>query len=265
MNLFKRELKSGYKGILIWTISTMALNYVSYWKYGGDGAADQMSEIFTGFSNIVNTLLGVSPLGVSDVMGYSALIIYYVYFIGLIYALMLGSKILQKELDDHTSEFLFTKPISREHILATKSIVAVISMAIFNIFNALISVALMTSVNDPIYSNGEITKYITLAYVGLFILMLVTYFITIAANCVFANKRMSMIFGGLFIMYAYATGVAVLSFDKLTDWTIISPWRYFSLDVIVTDGFNFIYLIICIVIVVLAYLIARVGINKKMF
>lgn len=264
MNLFKRELKANLKPLIIWTICSLLLTYVSYWEYGLTDPQD-MADIFNGFPTMVNTLFGVSPLGISDVIGYAALITYYIYFIGLAYALILGSKMVQKELDDHTSEFLFTKPISRHKVLVAKTAVAKINMFIFTLLNFALTTVMMINTDDKVYSDSEIIKYMALAYLGLYILMLVTYFITIAANSIFANKRMSMIFGGLFIMYAYATGVAVLSFEKLNDWTIISPWRYFSLDVIVTDGFNFIYLIICIVIVVVAYLIARLGINKKMF
>lgn len=265
MNLFRREFKANSKAMIIWTVATIALNYVSYWKYGGTGATEQMNQIFSGFSDVVNTLFGVSPLGVSDVMGYAALIIYYVYFIGLIYALLLGAKILQKELDEHTAEFLFTKPISRIKILNIKSVVAIINMAVFNIFNAIVSIGLMISVNDLVYSDSEITKYIGLSYLGLFILMVMTYAITIVFNTLFANARASIGGGGLFIVYAYASAVIILSFEKLNDLTILSPWRYFSPDVLVNDGFSIIYLIICIVIISICYGCALRAIKSKMF
>ncbi len=265
MNLFKREMKSTYKSLIVWTVASLVLTYISYWEYGLSDSADQMSDLFAGFPDIINTLFGVSPLGVNDVVGYAALIIYYITFIGLAYALILGSKMVQKELDDKTSEFLFTKPIGRTKVLKVKTAVAKLDMFIFILFNYLLTVVMMINVSDPAYTDSEIIKYITLTYFGLYLLMVVTYLITVAANSVFSNKVMSLSIGGLFIMYSYATAVIILSFEKLNDLTIISPWRYFALDVIVNDGFNFVYLIILIGLSVISYGIAYKAIKTKTF
>lgn len=264
MNLFKRELKANLKPLIIWTICSLLLTYISYWEYGLTDPQD-MADIFNGFPPVANTMFGVSPLGMTDVVGYAALIVYYIYFIGLAYALILGSKIVQKELDDKTSEFLFTKPITRHQVLASKTVVAKLYMLVFVVLNWALTTVMMIGTDDLVYSDSEIIKYMALAYIGLYIMMLVTYFITVAASSAFVNKRMSMVFGGLFILYSYATAVAILSFEDLNDLTIISPWRYFSLDVIVNDGFNFIYLLICIVIVICSYLIAHKAIERKVF
>lgn len=265
MNLFKRELKANSKAMIIWTLSSMLLCYVSYWEYGAADAADQMADLFAGFPPVVNTLFGVSPLGVSDIVGYSALIIYYIYFIGLIYAMMLGSKLVQKELDDQTSEFLFTKPIERTKVLFVKTLVAKLNLFIFIVFNAIITISLMINIGDKVYSDAEIIKYMILSFFGLYLFMIVTFMVTIAVNMLVRNKRASMIAGGMFIMYSYASSVAVLSLEKLNDFTIISPWRYFSPDIIVNDGFSIIYFSIFAIVSVALYIVARNAIKTKTF
>ncbi|WOO88039.1 ABC transporter permease subunit [Mollicutes bacterium LVI A0039] len=264
MNLFKREFKANLKALIIWTISSAALCYMSYWEYGLSDSADQMSDLFAGFPPIINTVFGVSPLGVNDIVGYSALIIYYIYFIGLIYALITGSKMIQKELDDQTSEFLFTKPITRKSVLLYKTVVAKINFAIFILANFLITIQMMTNIGDSTYSNEEIIKYMALTFFGLYILMLVTYMITIAASVFFTDKRFSMIAGGMFIMYSYASSIVILSFEKLNDLTILSPWRYFATDIVVNEGFSAVYLLICIIISIGFYLVANKSIQTKM-
>lgn len=264
MNIFVRELKANYKGLIIWTACTLILTYVSYWEYGLTDVS-QMASIFNGFPDMINTLFGVSPLGMNDILGYAALIVYYIYFAGLIYAMTLGSKIVQKELDDQTSEFLFTKPVARAKVLKMKTAVAKIYMLIFIIANFAITAIMATSFDDSVYNNEEIVKYLFFAFIGLYILMLVTYMVTLAASTNFKQKKMSMIAGGGFILYSYASSVAILSFEQLNDYTILSPWRYFSLDILINDGFSIIYLIICLVLVIGLYVVAVKGIKNKTF
>lgn len=264
MNVFKYELKTNFKALIIWTLCAAALIYVSFWEYGATNSLD-MDALFAGFPPVINTLFGVSPLGVSDIIGYAALIVYYINFIGLAYALILGNKMIQKELDDKTSEFLFTKPITREKVLFAKSAVAIINMVVLTLVSFGLTTVMMVNIGAEEYTNTEIVKYMLLTYFGLFILMLLTYFITLAANVIFKQKRVSLAIGGAFIMYAYASGVAVLSFEKLNDYYFLSPWRYFSLDVIVTDGFSIILLLLCIVGSAIAYVLASLLIERKTF
>lgn len=264
MNIFKREMKSNLKPFIIWTITSALITFISYWEYGLIDST-QMAGIFAGFPPIMNTLFGVSSLGASDIIGYSALIIYYIYFIGLFYAMLLGAKIIQKEIDDQTSEFLFTKPIKRSKVLFVKATIGKIYLFLFTLINYGVGVGMMISANDGLYTNTEIVKYMTLTYLGFYILMLVVFFITLAASVVFKNKRYALIVGGAFIGYSYLSGVLVQGFEKLNNLEFLSPWRYFSVDVIVNDGFSIVYLLICIALSVVAYLIATKAIKSKTF
>lgn len=265
MNVFIRELKAGSKPLIIWSVLSMMLSGVAFWEYGLADSAQQISDLFAGFPDIINTLFGVSPLGVDDVIGYAALIIYYIYFIGLAYALILGSQIIQKEVDGNTSEFLFTKPMSRTKIYYAKSFVAKLNLFVFSFANFIVTTILMIGVEDLRYTNSQIVKYMALSYLGLYILMVTTYFVTVGASCLFKNKQLSLLCGSLFILYSYASAIIVLSFDKLQDWIIISPWRYFNLDVIVNDGFSILYTVLLIVISVITHYLGIKGLKYKDF
>lgn len=264
MNIFKYELKATSKELIIYTASSILLSYISYWEYGLTDS-QQMGAIFDGFPDIINIIFGISPLGLSDVLGYAALIIYYLYFIGLIYALMLGAKQIQKEIDGHTAEFLFTKPITRTKIYLEKSKVAVINLGIFVLFNWLMTVVMVVPINDPAYSSRQLVIYLGYAFFGLYLLMLMTYFITLAANLATTNKLIGLVVGFVFIFYSYGTALITLIFDRFEDLTIISPWRYFNLDIIVNEGFKLSYLSIAVVFIIIMYALGYKAIKSKSF
>ncbi len=263
--LFKRELKDNFKAFMIWSIVTGLLIFVSYWEYGALDNPQDMGAIFTSFPQIAEVLFGVSPLGMEDIIGYAALIQYYIYFIGIAYAFILGGKMIQKELDDQTSEFLFTKPITRRTIYQVKSFVGVIYLVLFNAIAYSFTIWQMTSISDEVYTNDEIRKYMLISQIGLFLFMLVVYQLALTGNIVFKNKRYGTIIASLFIYYSYMTNIAVQGFDKLNDLTIISPWRYFGMDLIVNGDVLFIYIVILITIYIIAKVFAYIYINDKQF
>ncbi len=263
--LFKRELKVNLKTFLIWFVISGGLIFVSYWEYGALDNPQQMGTIFTSFPKIAAVLFGVSPLGIEDIIGYGALIQYYIYFIGIAYAYMLGTKLMQKELDDHTAEFLFTKPITRRKIYQIKSAVGVIYITLFNIGCYGLTTWQMLTIGDNVYSDVEIQKYMFLSQIGLLLFMLIVYQLSLTGNIIFKNKRYAAIIAGIFIYYSFMTNIAVQVFDKLSDLTIISPWRYFAMDIIVKDDIQISFLIILGVIYVTSKVFAYKFIENKQF
>lgn len=266
-SLFKRELKSNLKALIIWTVSCCALVLVSFWEYGATADVASLEQLFLGFPDIVNVLFGVSSLGMKDILGYFALIMYYVYFVGISYAFVMGNNIMQKEVDDKTSEFLFTKPISRTKILIAKILVPMLNFAIFNAFSAFASVKIMTNIGDTVYSNSDITTATILSFVGLFLLMILVFMVTLSLNVILENKKKASALSGVFILYTYAMNVCVQIFEPMSNMEILTPWKYFYVDTIVNDGYtlNFLYVAIVIVICFILYILSNKKIQTKSF
>ncbi len=264
--LFKREIKSSFKSFLIWTISTLFVTYMSFWEYGVIGEDTDYDAMFATMPEIARVLLGLTDLGMSNIIGYYALIIYYIIFIGVAYAFILGNSIMQKELDDKTSEFLFTKPITRRDILIGKMLSSVTMILFYCLINAIFTIVMMTNIGDNVYPNNEITLIVSLSYIGLCILMLIIYQITLALN-IATNKKVASAAAGLIIMYMYAMSLAVQIFEPIKDMNILTPWRYFAIDVIVhnDNSFNVLYIIISILIIGVFKLLAFKTIETKTF
>ncbi len=263
--LFIREMKTNFKSWLIWMILSVLLIVIAYWEYGAIDDTAAMGQIFTSFPQIASVMFGLTPLGMEDIIGYAGLMQYYIYFIGVAYAFILGNKLIQKELDDQTAEFLFTKPIKRQTIFKVKASVGTIYIFLFNILVYLANIWQMTSIGDSVYSNDEIVRYMAVSQIGLFLFMLSIFMIALAGNIVFANKRTGVIITGVFITYSYVTYILIQSFEKLNDLVIISPWRYFSMDLIVLDEVKIGYAIILFAIAAIAKAVAYYRIENKQF
>ncbi len=264
--LFKREIKSSYKSFLIWTISTFLVTYMSFWEYATIGNSTDYDAMFSTIPKTGQLMFGLTDLGMGDIIGYYGLIFYYIVFIGVAYAFILGNNIMQKELDDKTSEFLFTKPITRRNILIGKMLSSWVIIVLYCLINAIGTVVMMTNLGDDVYTNSEITMIVSLTYIGLCILMFMIYQITLALNITF-NKKIASAASGLIIMYMYAMSLAVQVFEPIKDMNILTPWRYFAIDVIVHND-NMIkisYIIVSILIIGVFKLLAFRKIEDKSF
>ncbi len=263
--LFKRELKANSKAFIIWSILTILLIAIAYWEYSVIDNPAELGLVFTSFPQVASVMFGLSPLGMEDIIGYGSLMQYYIYFIGIAYAYILGNKLIQKELDDQTAEFLFTKPISRQHVYQTKALIGTIYLGLFNLIAYGASVIAMTRIGDSVYTNSEIAKYMAISYLGLFLFMYVIFNIALSGNIVFVNKRYGSMLAGAFIAYSYMTYILVLSFEKLNELIIISPWRYFTLDLIVENEVKIIYILILLILAFVAKAVALKYIKIKQF
>lgn len=264
-NLLKQELKSNFREFMIWTVLSNMLIIIAYWEFSAINDPVQMGMVFNSLPKIAKILFGLSPLGMTDIIGYAALIQNYIYFIALAYAFILGGKIIQKEIDNQTAEFLFTKPISRTKIYTLKVLVASGYLILYKILTCIVSIGYMLQIKDAFYTNAEIIKYMFLSELGLGLLMLLVFNISLSGNIYFKNKRYSLSLVGGFLAYSYFSNVLVQGVEGLNNYTIISPWRYFAMDVIVGQQLKLIYPLIIISLIIICKLVAYKRIKVKQF
>jgi ABC-2 type transport system permease protein len=140
MNILKRELRAGLKPFILWTVGMFILVFIGIAKFQGisAGGAD-ISQLLNQFPRPVLAVLGMAGLDVSTLGGYSAILFYYVLICAVIYAVHIGSSAVTRESVDKTYEFIFTKPVSRDKILAMKLTAGWIFLFIFCVLNAVFS------------------------------------------------------------------------------------------------------------------------------
>lgn len=79
-----------------------------------------LSEVLKGFPEGMAKLTGFSDLIFTSVIGFYGLTMIYVTLIGAIQAMNLGITIVGKETTNKTSDFILTKPITRQEVLGSK-------------------------------------------------------------------------------------------------------------------------------------------------
>ena len=141
-NITATEITLNQRGLLIWTIVVSLLILVCLGSFGFMVEAGFV-EIIADLPELITSGLGLDPQIFADVNLYHAgLVMLYGLLLTSIYAMMLAGKMVSKEVDLGTVEFLYTKPVTRTAVLISKALSFLVLLTILWIAIYLVSTAL---------------------------------------------------------------------------------------------------------------------------
>lgn len=230
MNIYKMEVKKGFKGLLIWSVVCLLLTILFMSMF------PSMKDM--GMEEIVKTKLDGMPsallkaFGLDDAPDYSKLKEFFAYdfqyimMAGVIYAGLLGSKALIKEESEGTIEFLYAQPVKRTTIITMKILAAVTLFACFVIIVALSSILISLAVKTPDLRAIDIILDYKPMFSGFFMVGLVFMAVGFAISVLVPHLRLAMpITIGLFFV-TYLLGVFSSVVNKLSFLKYFSPFHF---------------------------------------
>jgi ABC-2 type transport system permease protein len=177
-----------------------------------------------------------------------------------IHAAMLGAGIISKEERDKTAEFLLVKPTSRNRVIASKLLAALLNVIIFNI------VTLVTSIlSVGKYSNGEaVNGYIAILMIAMFILQLLFMVIGTAIAGVSKNPKTAASISTGILLITYILSIAIDMSSKLENLKYLTPFKYFEAkNLMYGGGFDVVFVILSVLIIAVLSTVTFVFYNKR--
>ena len=134
MNIFWQELRFNRKTTIIWMVAFAVgiFSYMSlYTAFSHD--VSQTVKLLNGFPPAVRAVLGIRIESFFTILGFFGYMLTYLWLVGSIQAMNLGTGILSKEVSGKTADFLLSKPISRFKVLTSKLSAALVIIIATNI------------------------------------------------------------------------------------------------------------------------------------
>ncbi|WP_438350268.1 ABC transporter permease subunit [Paenibacillus sp. FA6] len=261
MNIFLREMKAYRKSLIIWCIGVFALIASGMSKFETISASGQsLNEMMSKMPKSLQTIMGMGSLDLSKVSGYFGFLFLYVVLMATIHAVMLGSGIISKEEQDKTTEFLMAKPVSRNAVITSKLLSAVVNIAIFNGITTISTFGYL-----GLYSKGEsIGRDIVILMTGMFMLQLIFLLVgTVTASAGRRPKSASSISGAV-LLATYVLATAADLNDKLEFLQYVTPFSYYKADRLLSDGgLSPVFVIISVVIIAVLIGVTYAFYNKR--
>lgn len=260
-NIVQHELKSNWKPFLYWTLGLAVLVLAGFVKFLGFDASTgaDVSALMAQFPKVFLAMFGMAGLDIQSLPGYYAVLENFVLLLTSVYAIQLGANAVSRESIDKTYEFIFTKPRTRNTILAAKVLAALLFLTVFSVLNFAFShIAL------PIYKiqNTISTQIFYFSFanyiVGVFFLSLSVFLSTLFARAETGIKVENYAFMGFYVL---AIIYDMLESPKLIQ--LLSPMRYFTAHDILASLFSWTHLLIALLVSALAMQLAFVNFRKK--
>lgn len=246
MNIFIRELRANRKALIIWSVCMFLFVLSGMSKYTAYSAGGSSSAILNDFPKTVKALLGFGPFDVTQMSGFFAFLVPYLELTTAIHAVLLGVGIIAKEERDKTSEFLITKPVSRNKVIAYKMFAAVFNVVVINLVSAISSFVMVEAYNKGESITGEIVWFmLSMLIIQLIFLTLGTLLASVAKR----PKSSGSIATGI-LMGAYVIAKVTDMTDRANVLNILTPFKYFDLVQIVNgDGLQALIVVLTIVMI----------------
>jgi ABC-2 type transport system permease protein len=258
MNIFIRELRANRKALIIWSVCMVLLVLSGMGKYTAYSSSGTASQAINKLPYSIRALFGFGLFDVSTISGFFAILFLFLEIFFAVHAVLLGSGIFAKEEKDKTIEFVMSKPVSRNALVTSKFLAAVVNILILNLVTFVSSVALVSY-----YNNGkDITTEIMMMFIGMFFVQLIFLSLGsfLAAFIKSPKSSGSAAIGIMLGTYMLSKITEIKS--NLEALNIFTPFKYFDLNKIISENsLNYIVVLLCVLLsaafIALTYIIYK--------
>ena len=262
MNIIKKDLKVNLKSIIIWTIASSLMSFISVVVYDSTvaTAAAQWADMVKTLPKTLLDAFNITDKAFESILGFYAVKGYtYVALLIAIFASTLGIKLINKEESDKTTEFILSKPISRKKYITDKIITLIIAITIVNLFvTILLALGIIIGSKATFDVNGfmsySVAMYLITITFGLLSFMVATILKRV--------KNLSGIAIGIVLLSFFITIIANMS-STFTNIKYISLFNYIEPYRLLEHGLEIIPLLIFILLSIIATVISYISYMRK--
>lgn len=256
--ILKHELKAYSKTFLIWALTIGIMDFGFMIMYPSLQAS--MIEVEKAFANMgaLSIAFGLDTLSMSTPMGfYGAYVGAVLSLGGALFAALIGAGILSKEEGGHTSEYLYTLPLSRVNVVLQKIAALFLIILLFNIVNFILGIISFPLIHEDI----EINKLV-MYHVGQLLMHLEIGAITVLLSAYY--KKVNVGVGlGVALMFYFADMMSRV-LKQLDFLKYITPFYYANAaHVIIKESINIKLLTTGIIITMMCIIVGILYYNRR--
>lgn len=249
--IFKREISRNLKSLIIWSVVLGGLVLLMLSIYPQFNMQNQsMKELLNAYPEPLKKAFGMDKLDMSNILGFYGIEVYMITTLfGSIFASLLASNIISKEVNEKTVEFLLSKPVTRTGIVTEKLLAMSANILILNGITAIISILGFQ------FAKNEQVSMKTFFLLVLATILLHFTFATISffMSTIIKKSRniLSVSLGLVFVCYFFGIISGVSS--KFENLKYLSPFKYVDAgDILKANAIEPLYILIMVTVMVIS-------------
>ena len=228
LNLFLKELKNNTKGTVITSLVVVLYTGFSFLVYATMKAnISKITDFYYIMPESFQVAFHFDIHQWDNVLGFY--VTYFVYFVPIItgcYSIILGTRLLSKEEQHKTAEFLLSRPLSRTHIISSKLFALIIHILGVNLLTFFTGLFGSGIVSDWEFNLESLIILHTYGFLICLFFGILGFFITVVM------KRAKAITGiGIgIVLGTYFFDVMIRVFGKVQFLLYLTPFKYINLE-----------------------------------
>ncbi len=228
--IYGHEMRQYWKTLLLWAVCVGGMGMGCILLYSGmqeemEGMADSFAAMGT-----VSAAFGMDRLSIATLKGFYATEVGTIHELGgAMFAAVISMTMLSKEEDGHTSEYLFSLPISRGKVVFTKWCVICTDLLLFHLL-----CTAFYGLGFVLLGEGIPGKELLLYHAMQLLLGLEMAGICFAASAFFRQNRLGAGLGMVLLFYAYDLMSRVS--PEMEKCRFLSPFSYANASDILSTG-----------------------------
>jgi ABC-2 type transport system permease protein len=224
MNIFLREVRANFRSLLIWGGITILLIFIAITKFSAYEGNPEMLEILDNMPPALLEAFQMNAFNLTTITGFYGVMFTYFSLIATISAAMWGSDIISKEERDKTVEFTLTLPITREKLITSKILAALVNcVALLLILwgASLVAVA-------QYQPSSDFYEFLALSMLALFIIQMVFLSVGIFLGCSMKQYKRAGAVAVSVLLGTYFLSIVSGLNENLEFLRFFSPFAYFD-------------------------------------
>lgn len=256
--IYKHEMKSNLKNLFIWCLSVSIMGFICILLF--TSVKDSMVGMADSFASMgaFSDAFGMDKLSIATLAGFYATEVGTIHGLGgAMFAAIISVGMLSKEEDGHTSEFLFSQPISRGKVITAKLFSVVTNIILFNVIAIVIYILAIVILGEDMPMKEFIIFHIMQT-----IMQLEIGAVCFGISAFMKKNKIGIGLGLVLFLYAYDLMARVV--PDLEDYKVISPFSYANAsDIFSGSELAMVALIIGAVILTLGVLMSYIVYQKR--
>ncbi len=232
MNIFVMELKANLRSLLTWGVVVILFVSLGVSKFSAYYENPDMLAILDSLPPALLAAFNLQAFNLTTLSGFFGVMFTYYALLLSIAATMWGSDIISKEERDKTVEFSLTLPVTRSHLVTSKTGAAVVNCTGLLLITWGVSLASV----QLYHPEANFYSFLNLCMFALFMMQLTFLSIGIFLGCAMKRYKQAGSLAVSVLLGTYFLSIISTLDNNLDFLKYFSPFRYFDASVLLHES-----------------------------
>jgi ABC-2 type transport system permease protein len=232
MNIFLRELRANVKSLVIWSVIVALLIMIGTAKFAAFAGDPESLKLLDTLPPAMLDAMNLRAFNLTTVTGFYGIMFIYFGLMGAIAASMWASDIISKEERDRTVEFSLVLPVSRNRVVTSKALAALVNCVAFVLITWAISLFAVPQYNP----DAAFYSFLALEMQAMFVIELIFLALGLLLGCGMKRYKLSGSTAVGIILVTYFMSVMSGMQENLDFLKYFTPFKYFDAGALLREG-----------------------------